>query len=346
MRKRPRYTPVTVAWELTLACNMKCMHCGSSAGQTRQKELTTKEALILCDQLQNLKTKMVGLTGGEPLLRKDWFEIGMKIRDLGMDLSILSNGLLINEKTIALFRKLDMYTVGISFDGGHPQIHDTIRGIPGSFEQCLSSMQMLKDAGLPVSVITTIHKNNLKDLPQIRELIKDKARAWQIQIAVPIGRFSPDLLLSKEEFYSLALFIAATRKQFSMKKFAVIGAHSIGYHSKILRNTMASPVWNGCQAGITVLGIQSNGDIKGCLSLPDTFIKGNLRDTPIDEIWNHPNAFPENRKFQPQELKNHCKGCKYGKTCKGGCLTASTSVAGETHCDPYCLHHIEKELFQ
>ena len=95
---RSKYTPISVAWEITLACNMNCMHCGQSAGESRSNELTTKEALDLCDQLNKLNAKVINLTGGEPILRKDWSDIGKKIRDLGMDLSLLSNGLAIDEK--------------------------------------------------------------------------------------------------------------------------------------------------------------------------------------------------------------------------------------------------------
>ena len=343
---KSKFIPLSVAWELTLACNMNCMHCGSSAGQTRPNELTTKEALDLCDQLNELNAKFINLTGGEPILRKDWFEIGKKIRDLGLNLSLLSNGLALNEKTISLLRKLEVYAIAVSLDGGGPKIHDSIRGIQGSFDKCISSLELLRKEGLPTTVITTVNKINLKELQKIRELVLNKGMAWQIQIAVPIGRFRKNIILSKEEFYSLALFIASTRSQYSVKKLRIMGAHSIGYHSHILRNTMVSPVWNGCQAGISVLGIQSDGCIKGCLSLPDKFVEGNIRNRPLAEIWKDPKSFSFTRHFQKKDLKNQCKDCKYGKSCKGGCTTVSTSVTGEKHCDPYCLHLIEKELFK
>ena len=97
---KSKYTPISVAWEITLACNMNCMHCGQFAGETRLNELTTKEAFNLCEELQNLNTEIINLTGGEPILRKDWRDIGKKIRDLGMDLSLLTNGLVINKEIV------------------------------------------------------------------------------------------------------------------------------------------------------------------------------------------------------------------------------------------------------
>lgn len=128
-------------------------------------------------------------------------------------------------------------------------------------------------------------------------------------------------------------------------QYPVMGAHSIGYHSHIIRNTMVSPVWKGCQAGISVLAIQSNGNIKGCLSLPDDgFIEGNIKEESIIDIWRSPNSFSFSRNFGRSELKDHCKECKYGRTCKGGCTTASVSITKKMHCDPYCLYKIENEI--
>ena len=342
---KSKCVPLSVAWELTLNCNMNCMHCGSSAGGARSNELTTKQALDIVDELCDLKAKYVNFTGGEPILRDDWVKIGQKVRDLGMELSILSNGLRIDEKVIPTFRKLDMYGIAISIDGGKAETHDKIRGVRGSFDKCLNALDLLKKENLPATVITTVHKMNFKELPLIREKIIGKTKAWQIQIAVPIGRFPRDQILSKEQFYSLALFIAATRKKYSVKELATMGAHSIGYHSHIIRNTMVSPVWKGCQAGITVLAIQSNGNIKGCLSLPDEgFIEGNVKNDSLKDIWNSPDFCSFTRNFDKSELKDHCKECKYGKSCKGGCTTASVSLTDKMHCDPYCLYEIENNM--
>lgn len=341
---KSKYVPVSVAWELTLACNMNCIHCGSSAGKADKNELTTKESLNLCDQLSELKCEIISLTGGEPLLRSDCFEIGKRIKDLGIDLNIISNGLVLDEKNIDKLRELEIYGLGMSIDGAKAKTHDSIRGIRGSFDKCISSLELLKKANIPTTVITTVHKGNLKELPMIREKILNKANAWQLQIAAPIGRFPEKLILSKEEYYSLALFIVATRKKYSVKEFAVMGAHSIGYNSQILRSTMIIPVWKGCQAGITTMAIQSNGNVKGCLSLPDNYVEGNIRKRSLKDIWNDSNFASYSRNFKKENMKGSCRDCKYGKSCKGGCRTMSTALTGELNCDPYCLYLIEKEM--
>jgi len=338
--------PTLLGWELTLKCNMNCMHCGSSAGEKRTTELTTNQALQICEQIKELKVKFVGITGGEAIVRKDWPIIVKRLRDYGININILSNGWAITPEIINHFKALGITTVAISIDGGIPSTHDTVRRKPGSFNKCFTALRNLKAAAIPSTVITTVHKGNFTELPLIRDKIYGLTQTWQIQIAVPFGRFPKELMLSKEQFYSLAMFIASTRKQFPRKKLVILGAHSIGYHSHYIRNTMANPVWNGCQAGISTMSIQSNGNIKGCLSLPDDFVEGNVLNRSLKEIWNDPQAFAYTRHVKKSDLHNACATCRYGSTCKGGCTTVCTSLTSHPHDNPYCLYQIEQDLFR
>jgi radical SAM protein with 4Fe4S-binding SPASM domain len=341
---RNKNVPISVAYELTLGCNMRCMHCGSAAGNVRANELTKKDWIDLSRKLKDMGTQLVVFTGGEPLLRKDWFEIGQNVKNLGMDLSIISNGFIIDEKMISQFRKLDPYAVAISIDGANATTHDNIRQLKGSFDKCLEVLNLLIKNDLPTTVVTTIHKNNVNELPELRSMLLDRNIAWQIQLAVPIGRFPKELILSKDEFYSASMFISQSKNQYSKKRLPVMAAHSIGYNPKFIRNPMLLPLWKGCQAGISTIGIQSDGGILGCLSLPDDFVEDNIRNRDIKDIWNDSRMFGYNRKFIKDDLKGSCKDCKFGKSCKGGCLTVSYSTTGEKHCDPFCLHLIEKEM--
>jgi radical SAM protein with 4Fe4S-binding SPASM domain len=319
------------------------MHCGSSAGNIRRNELTTSEGLKLCNDLNKLGTRLITLMGGEPFLRKDWHIFAHHIRDLGINVTIMSNGLLIDEKIISELRKIDPYAITISLDGGTANTHNSIRGVNTSFSRCMHSLDLLTEANLPTTIITTLHKKNLKELPIIRDIILNRGIAWQVQMATPVGRFQKSLMLSKDEFYSAALFIASMRKNYSVKELPIIGAHNFGYYSQILPNVQLLP-WIGCQAGITAMGIQSDGGIQGCLSLPDIFIEGNIREKNIIDIWNAPSSFSYNRNFSKNNLNGDCKNCKYGKRCRGGCLTVSTSLTGKKHSDPYCLRLIEQKM--
>lgn len=342
---RKRHTLIHTLLEITLKCNMKCIHCGSSAGYTREQELSTDQWINVCDQLADLDCKQITLMGGEPLVRNDWYEIGQHARNRGMRLTIMTNGFLINKNVINQLKTLDPYAVAVSLDGATTQTHDSIRGIQGSFERCTQSLELLKDANLPTTVVTTVHKKNLNDLQQMRDFLLNKGIAWQVQLGNPLGRFPNSLALSPEEFYSVAMFIASIKNQYSIKELPITGAHCMGYHSSVLPNLIVGS-WKGCYAGMNVLGIQSNGGIKGCLSLPDEFVEGNIKETDISEVWNNPNAFNYTRNFSKKDLKNYCKECKHGVTCRGGCISGSISFTGETHCNPYCLHRIEEEMMQ
>ncbi|UCD13402.1 MAG: radical SAM protein [Thermoplasmatales archaeon] len=340
---KKKYTPYITALELTLKCNMRCLHCGSSAGEYRKKELTTKEWMDLCRGASDLGCQLITFLGGEPFLRKDWFQIAQNVKDLGMNLSIITNGFLVNEKLISQLKEIEPYTIAISIDGATAETHDTIRNLNGSLEKCKHAFNLLNVANIPTTAVTTVHKMNLKELPLMRDFLLNKGIAWQIQIADTMGRFPKELHLSQKEFYSVGLFIASSRSKYSLEELPITGAHCIGYNSKILPPTQMSVKWKGCQAGIAALAIQSDGGVKGCLSLSDDYIDGNIKKRSINDIWNDPEAFSYNREFNKEDLQGECKGCKYGKTCMGGCLGVSIAETGELHHDPYCLYLYEKK---
>jgi len=344
MQHEQKYNPKQVVWELTLKCNLRCIHCGSSAGKSRPDELSTKESLKLCKDLAEINTDEVCLMGGEPFLRKEWYRLGREVKDLGMKLLIISNGYIVNDDIISKLVNLEPYAVSTSLDGATAKTHDHIRGVDGSFKKVMEFISSSKKSDLPVTVITTVNKLNFKELPMIKDFLLKENIAWQIQTATPEGRFSKKLALSKEEFYSVGLFIASLQKQYKRKELPVIGAHCFGYNSNHLPCLGLYPQWMGCQAGISILSIKSNGDVIGCLSTPDKYIEGNIRKRSIIDIWNDPNAFAYNRKFKLEDLGENCRECKYGETCKGGCMGVSTAFTNKPHNDSYCFYKIETEL--
>jgi len=333
-------------WEFTLDCNLNCLHCGSSAGSSRADELTTAEAEQLCQDLK--KTGCLGITlmGGEPLLRKDFWRIAPLIRDLGMELTVITNGTVFDQETFSRLKSLTPRAVAVSIDAAEPELHDRIRNRDGAFEKSADFVNRALCEGLPVTVITTVHKLNLTELPAIRELLRGRKIAWQIQVAGSEGRrFPRELLLDEEEFYSVGMFIAATRKKYPRTQMPVIGAHDLGFNSLLLDNISLAPQWHGCQAGISVLGIQSNGAIKGCLSMDDSTVEGTIRALDIAEVWQNEAAFPYSRRFTAAEAGDNCAGCRHLDSCKGGCNEMSLMKTGLLHNDPYCFHRIEQRLF-
>ncbi len=337
-----------MVWELTLACNLKCLHCGSTAGGRRAAELSPEEALALCADFARAGVRGVALMGGEPLLRKDFFAIASRVRELGMELSVITNGTVGGEDVFARLKALSPRAVAVSLDAADPGLHDRIRGVPGAFAKASAFIARCLEEGLPVSVITTVHRLNIKELPALRDLLKGRGIAWQVQTAgAEGGRFSRGLLLDKEEFYSVGLFVEACRREYPPEVLPVIGAHDLGYHSLLLKNVSLYEKWEGCQAGVSVAGVRSDGGVLGCLAINDeAFVEGNVRERAFAAIWNDPAAFRYARAFTPDQAGPECAACEHVSACGGGCSEMSLMKTGRLHNDPYCFRSVERELFR
>lgn len=325
-------------WELTLGCNLRCSHCGSSAGIPRQDELSTAECFRVCEQLAQLGCEDVSLMGGEPFLRPDCFAVAHCVRQLGMDVSFVSNGLLV-DNVIDELRDVGPRVVGISIDGMR-ESHERIRG-PHTWDKAMGAIESLRANGIQVTAITTVSKLNFADLPKMKDVLLGTGVNWQMQIAMPFGNFQKQLMLSKEEFYATALFIAKERIRNKFADLPVVGAHCYGYHSTVLPGCR----WEGCQAGINSIGITSDGGIVGCLSMGnDRFIEGNIRKRSLVDIWNDDNTFAYNRREDLNVPGPNCVGCKQEPFCKGGCNSVSYVLTNRFHNDPYCFYAIEQEI--
>lgn len=342
MKNNLKYTPACPVFELTLNCNLNCIHCGSLAGKKVKEELSTKQALKICKELAAIGARGVALMGGEVILRKDWYNISKEIKDLGMLLSIVTNGYMNPDKVLPKFRKLGVDSISVGFDGTK-KTHNYIRGANDAFDKTLKFVDLLHKGGLDPCPITTFHKINFKEFFEIRDLIVGRGLDWHVNAASLIGRFPKELLLSLEEYYELGMLIAASQKEFSKER--IIAGHNFGFHSKIIPHLSLYPEWNGCYAGKTVLGIKNNGDVNGCLPLPNQFIEGNVKENSLVELWNDSDFCKFNRKFKEDDLGGYCIKCKYRMSCKGGCTLNSSTLAGKPHRDPLCFHRIEQEIF-
>ena len=194
----------TVVWEITLRCNLNCLHCGSNADlNKRPKELTTEEALDLIEQLSDLGCRRIVLSGGEPFMRRDWAILGQRIKDLGMVLSYITNGFSVNDDHLDVLAELKPNSISFSMDGSDAKTHDYIRGKDGVYDHVCKVIKTLTDRGQFVSVVTSVHKANLHQLPDILKLLIDLGvGAWQIQTATPQGRMPADLAIDEKRILS------------------------------------------------------------------------------------------------------------------------------------------------
>lgn len=324
--------PLFGVWEATTACNLRCIHCGTNAGRKRGNELRTKEVKNMIDDLIDLGTIVFSVTGGEPFLRNDIFDVCEYAKDSGLSLSLLSNGMLINnEKIVKKIEILEPIALSISIDG-IDEVHDNFRGVNGSFERAINALKLLKDSSIPHCTITTVTKNNINQLEELKKLmISLDVWTWQIQIGIPIGRMNKNLILTIEDVRSVAKFIADAKQE--IHEIEVVAADCIGYYSDLkLRNKP----WMGCHAGICLVSVTSVGDVKGCLSLPDTCIEGNIRKKSLESMWEDENSFSYNRKFDVRTLKGKCKLCEFKKECRAGCK-ATAFALNSIQEYPFCI---------
>jgi radical SAM protein with 4Fe4S-binding SPASM domain len=332
--------PFIVGWELTVNCNLRCRHCGSSAGSPRSEELTTEEALKICDQFPALLVREVDFTGGEPLLRKDWSIIASRVIELGIESSVLTNGWRLGKKQISLMKDVGIKAVGISLDG-LKKTHDYVRDCDGAFDSVLRSIDLIHAAGLPVNVITTVNALSLPELPAMRDLmLSSGVKFWRLQATIPNGRISDNanLLLDPRGMRQLGEFIRIQRENISKDVLYIICGDGLQY---VVEEPEKTP-WRGCAAGMRAVGITSDGKIKGCLSMPDDLIEGDLRKSDLWDIWFDNNSFRYTRDFSPEQLGSYCKGCLHDVECKGGCSASSYCTTGSFHNDPYCYYRVKQ----
>ena len=345
--KRPYGKPVTCVWEVTMGCNMRCGHCGSSCAEPLKDELTSEEALGLCEQLADLGLKWVTLSGGEPTTRKDLPELVRRLTQLGVSVNIITNGWLLNPELVQKLKESGVATVAISIDGTG-EIHDQIRR-PGAFAHAEQAFTALRKAEVTAGAVTTLTKVNLPVLRELKEeLIRIGADSWQVQLGLPMGNLKErtDWVLDPEQIQEVIDFCYETAREGRIKIFP---ADCIGYYSKKEMETRrisfgadhASP-WSGCSAGLYSFGILHNGEILGCTSIRDReFIEGSIRERPLREIWESENAFRWSRELAKEKLSGQCRNCAYGSRCLGGCpntrLTMDGSIYGENQ---YCAYNL------
>lgn len=333
------FFPFTMGWEITLACNLRCKHCGSSAGQPRKNELTTDEALRICDQMPSLLIQEVDFTGGEPLLRPDLYQIALRLKELKITTGIVTNGVALDQKNIPKLKESGISHVAVSVDG-IGSTHDFIRGQDGLYDRILGNIGALLKEEMPATVITTVTKLNIDELPVLYETLLDIGIArWRPQPLIVSGRAeaSSELLIDEETFLKLADFYQEWANRDGME---ILRADGLGY---FLKSDPSPRHWYGCPAGLVAMGITSDGKVKGCLSLPDEFTEGDLRQNDLWDIWFDEASFPYARNFSKEKLGDNCNSCEKWEQCKGGCTAMSYGCTGKTHNDPLCYLSIMKQ---
>jgi radical SAM protein with 4Fe4S-binding SPASM domain len=343
--------PLYAVWQVTLRCDLACRHCSTRAGRARPDELTTAEALDLVDQMADLGVLEVTLIGGEAYLRDDWADIVRAIRGHGMECSIVTGGRGFTPERARQAREAGVMSVSVSIDGTLPT-HDALRGVSGSHAAALASMANLAAAGVQVSANTQINRRNRRELPVIFEAVAAAgARSWQIQLTVAAGRAADDPAILLEPYHMIDVLPAVARlvPRAEAADIRIWPGNNLGYYGPFesrIRGALPLKRKGKCGAGRFTVGIESNGGVKACPSLPSaSYVGGNLRDDRLRDIWERAEVLRFNRESRQAELWGYCGTCYYADDCQGGCSWTAHALFGKRGNNPFC-HHRSLDLLR
>jgi len=339
-----RWRPTYAVWELTLQCDLACRHCGSRAGHARPDELTTAEALDLVRQMAELGVKEVTVIGGEAYLRDDWTEIVRAIRSHGMSATMTTGGRGMTKERARAAKEAGLESASVSIDGAEAT-HDRLRGVTGSYRSAIDAMKNLRDAGVAVSCNTLINRLSMPELPHVLEtLAAAGAHSWQIQLTVAMGRAvdEPDVLLQPYDLLTLFPLLGALKERCDELGVRLWPGNNIGYFGPFesaLKGDMPRGHMASCGAGRATLGIEADGTIKGCPSLPtEAWTGGNIRDNSLKDIWERAAPLRYTRDRTVEDLWGFCRTCYYAEECRAGCTWTSFVFFGRAGNNPYCHH--------
>lgn len=338
--------PIYCVWEITLACDLACRHCGSRAGRARRDELSTAEALDLVDQLAEIGVREVALIGGEAYLRPDWDVIAAAIVARGMRCEMVSGGRGLDDERVGRAASAGMHGISVSIDGLQAT-HDRLRAVPGSFQAALAALQRIRAAGMRPLSNTQINRLSAPELEAIaRLLVEQGVVGWQIQFTVAMGRAADraEILVQPWELLEIFPRLVAIRQQIlDPARVHLFPANNVGYfgpyESELRSGGREGRHWTGCPAGTWAIGIEADGAIKGCPSLPSVgYTGGHIRERRLADIVRQTPELTHLGQRGRDDLWGHCGTCYYADVCKGGCSWTAHSLLGRPGNNPICIH--------
>ena len=344
--------PFTVAWEITRACALACVHCRAEA-QPRPHpfELTTAEAFDVVDQIADLDPPVLVITGGDPLMRRDVFSIveGAVSKGLRVSISPTTTALATRERFERL-RDLGIQMVHVSVDGGDAATHDAFRGGEGTFERAMATLEILRDLGMGVQVGTTLARHNLHQLPQMSALMAEHSvRVWNVFYLVPTGRAHVEQMITAEEaetswrwlaeYSRTSPFTVRTTAAPQFRRTMMMGVEERGGEMRLtgagyqIREAPAGVQTRGVNDGKGFAFIDHLGNVcpSGFLQVPG----GNVRAIPLAEIYRDSPLFRSLR--DPSALTGNCGRCRFAELCGGSRARAYATTGSYLGDDQLCM---------
>lgn len=342
-----------VAWEITRSCNLNCVHCRAAAERGPYPgELDTAKCFEILEQIARVGQPIVILTGGEPLLREDVFELAQHGTRLGLRMVMATNGTLVTPEIAERIKSCGIKRVSVSIDGASAEEHDQFRKVPGAFDASLESIEWLKKAGIEFQINTTVTRHNVHQIRDILDLaVKLGAVAHHIFLLVPTGRAKE--MVNQEidalEYEKLLRWFYEMRNQVPLHLKATCAPH----YYRILRQEAHArgekvnfdtygldAVTRGCLGGTSFCFISHDGIVQPCGYLELNC--GDLKKSSFGEVWRDSQIFKRLRDFSAYEGK--CGRCEYVKFC-GGCRARAYENTGDYMAEePLCIYQPSRKV--
>lgn len=322
-----------VYWETTAACNLRCIHCRriDVLDRLSPEELTTPESCAMIDDIASMGKSVLILSGGEPLYRKDIFEIASHARGRGLPVALSTNGTMVSEPLARKIAESGIYYASISLDGARPETHDLFRGA-GNYARAVAGMVRMREAGIKVQINFTLTRQNAAELPEMLELATSlKAHALYLFLLVPVGcgvQIADSQMLSPEEVESWLVWVREQSKTASIELRPICAPQ---YYRVIGHR---KPQRLGCLAGINICFVSHKGDVYPCGYLPVS--AGNVRSERLSDLWKVSSTFSHLR--NENLLDGKCGVCEFKSGC-GGCRARAYYKEGSYLAEePYCVY--------
>ncbi|MFO8101238.1 MAG: radical SAM protein [Dehalococcoidia bacterium] len=337
-----------VAWEVTRRCNLFCKHCRAAAEDTAYEgELTTGECFDTIDSILEVGRPIIILTGGEPLMRPDIFEIGRYASERGLRVVVGTNGTLITKEIAEMMAEVPVARVGVSIDFPLPELQDEFRGKAGAFDEAVAGIRAAQRAGLSIQINCTVTSLNSRYLEDLLNLaIELGAEAFHPFMLVPTGRGKglANVELPPEEYERILNWVYDRQQELGDRIF--FKPTDAPHYMRILKQRGAvetsgygghpsmNSITRGCLAGVGFCFISHVGRVQGCGYLDVE--AGNLKEASFARIWNDSPVFARLRDLS--NLGGKCGVCEYKRIC-GGCRARAYEATGDYLAEePYCVY--------
>jgi heme b synthase len=343
-----KFEPKWIAWEITRRCNLKCVHCRSSSEMvvSQHPDFSTDEAYRVLDDIASCAKPVVVLSGGEPLLRDDVFDIARYGTEKGLRMCLATNGTLVTDEVCVKIKDSGIRIVSLSLDGASETVHDDFRKQKGAFDGTINAARQFKQHGIEFIINSSFTRRNQEEIPRVYKLAKELgATAWYMFMIVPTGRGEEIMneLISADDYEEVLDWHYQMEK--GEKDMLVRPTCAPHYYRIILQKSkqegekfqrrslkFSTGGAKGCIAGQVIALIDVDGNVLPCSYFPK--FAGNVKEQSFKEIWDRSELFQDLRDFK--KYKGKCGSCEFINVC-GGCRARAYSVYGDyLDEEPFC----------